>query len=81
MPRSDKTTLTLQFDNPEAMNHFWRWMCESGEQQYWDYMTYREDEEDGDITGLIFNYDQAGKLGIVRVKCGRFTEYKEFPSE
>lgn len=70
------SVLAFQFDNPEAMNHFWRWLCESGEQQYWDYMQYREEEEDGDITGLFFDYKKADG-GAIFVKCGRFTESDE----
>lgn len=64
--------LTFQFDNDEAADHFWRWLCESGEQEYWEYMRYREEEEDGDITGLNFDYTKAGKGNVV-VRCGRFT--------
>lgn len=45
-----KTVLKIEFDNPEAAEHFAVWMTESGEQQYWDWMEVRETEEDGPIT-------------------------------
>ncbi len=69
------SNVLFQFDSEESANHFWRWMCESGEQQYWDYMSYREMEEDGDITGISFDYSKADS-GLVKVKSGRFTENK-----
>ncbi len=64
--------LLFQFDTPDAANHFWRWLCESGEQSYWEWMKVREEDEDGDITGLEFDYDKADH-GLIKVKCGRFT--------
>lgn len=67
-----QTSLTFQFDNADAMNHFWRWLCESGEQHYWDYMSYREGDEDGDITVLNFDYARARK-GLITTTAGRFT--------
>lgn len=86
MAKPKTTSLTLNFENHEALNHFWRWLCESGEQNYWEYMEYREQEEDGDITGLQFDYRKADN-GNIQVKCGRFTgepsseEYKEEDAE
>ena len=63
--------LTFQFNTPEAAEHFKVWMCESGEQGYWEWMEYREDEEDTkDITGLDFNYHYKDG-SIIPVKCGR----------
>jgi hypothetical protein len=54
---SKKTKLTIEFANPEAMHHFASWLCGSGEQEYWQWMECREeDEEDGDITALEFHY-------------------------
>lgn len=48
--------LIIKFPNQEAMEHFAAWLCESGEQQYWEWMEYREQEEDGDITATHFHY-------------------------
>lgn len=66
------TSLTLNFSNSEAMGHFWRWLSGSGEQQYWEWMKDAESLEEGDITGLEFDYRRADK-GSVVVRCGRFT--------
>jgi hypothetical protein len=54
------------------MKHFTTWLCESGEQLYWDWMSEREVEEDGDITVLNFEYGKAAK-GLITTVCGRFT--------
>ena len=67
-----KTTLTFQFENSDAMGHFWSWLCGSGEQSYWEWMKEREAEEDGDITVLDFDYTRAD-MGVVTTKIGRFT--------
>ncbi|MBV9125654.1 MAG: hypothetical protein JO112_20075 [Planctomycetes bacterium] len=75
-PTSAPESLTFVFENEDAKNHFWSWLCESGEQQYWEYMEYREQEEEGDITGLDFDYSNADR-GTVVVKCGRFTAASE----
>jgi len=65
------TYLTLEFDNYEAAQHFKTWLCEAGEQDYWQWMEVRESEEDGDITGLTFDYHTG--TDRIPVKCGRFT--------
>jgi len=54
-----KTTLKIQFDSEEAARQFGYWLCESGEQQYWDWMSYRESDEDDTsepITAIAFHY-------------------------
>lgn len=51
-----ETTLQIKFANEAAAAHFALWLCESGEQQYWDWMEYRESEEEGDITATSFHY-------------------------
>lgn len=61
--------LTFVFSSPEAANHFKTWLCESGEQQYWEWMEYRESEEDGDITALDFDYWTG--TDEIPAKCGR----------
>jgi len=61
-------TLTFNFTSKEAANHFKTWLCESGEQSYWDWMECREQDEEGPITGLEFDY---WNEGIIDVKCGR----------
>jgi hypothetical protein len=52
-----KTVISIEFDNKEAADHFASWLCGQGEQDYWLWMEYREeDEEDGDITATSFHY-------------------------
>ena len=63
-------TLTFKFDSEEAAEHFKVWMCESGEQSYWEWMEYREQEEEGDITGVCFSYHNEDG-SIIPVECGR----------
>ena len=67
--------LTIRFDNQEALKHFASWLCGSGEQQYWDWMKYRESEEDGDITVREFHYH--GEEDKTKAKNDPL-RYKEF---
>lgn len=72
-----KTTLKIHFANPEAAEHFATWLCESGEQQYWEWMEYREDEEDGDITATSFIYHKQNVFlpGFeINTECGRMSD-------
>lgn len=75
-----KTEVKFVFDNQEAADHFITWLCESGEQSYWDWMEYREEEEAGDITAISFDYwggstdgDNFGKGDII-AHCGRLVD-------
>jgi len=56
MPRKKKHVLKIEFDNKDALMHFATWLCEGGEQDYWQWMECREDEEDGNITAVQFHY-------------------------
>lgn len=82
-----KVTLKIEFDNKEAAKHFATWLCESGEQSYWQWMEVREaDEEEEDITALEFHYfgpitedEPYGSLDFIedltiRTTCGRQDE-------
>jgi hypothetical protein len=52
-----KTTITIEFDNRRAAHHFAAWLCGSGEQEYWQWQEYREQDEDkGNITAVEFHY-------------------------
>lgn len=70
--KQKSSSLTIQFDNHEALHHFWAWLCNEGEQSYWEAQREREQDEDGDITALSFDYKNADS-GLVVTKCGRFT--------
>lgn len=73
----EKPTVKIVFDNQEAAMHFISWLCEN-EQQYWQWMEYREEEEDGDITAVEFDYwggtgkgENFGKDLTITTKCAR----------
>jgi hypothetical protein len=77
-----KKIVKFVFDNERAAEHFISWLCESGEQSYWQWMDYRETEEDGNITVLDFDYwgrtksgKNFGKSDII-CSCGRLDEDK-----
>ena len=80
MPKKKKHKLIFEFDNEDALRHFALWLCESGEQSYWDYMRYREeDEEDGNITAVSFEYH--GKEDKTKTKTKKKSDperYGEF---
>jgi len=85
-----KVNLTVEFDNQEALEHFALWLCESGEQDYWQWMEYREQEEAGNTTATSFHYhgpedetkaqndpNRYGKFmcdNTIRTTCGRLDE-------
>lgn len=80
---SGKHKLVIEFDNEEALKAFGGWLCGSGEQQYWDWMEFREAEEDGPITAVSFHYHTPGTKGdihsfladnTIRTTCGRLSE-------
>jgi hypothetical protein len=72
-----KTTLKINFANPEAARHFALWLCEQGEQDYWLWMEYREGEEDGDITAKGFVYHKGNAFlpdFEIDTQCGRLDD-------
>jgi hypothetical protein len=83
---SNKVKLTIEFDNIKAMKHFASWLCGQGEQDYWQWMECREQEETGNITVLDFDYHNEDKTkaeedpkrygkfladNTIRTTCGR----------
>lgn len=74
--------ITIKFDSEAAAMHFAHWLCGSGEQQYWDWMRYREQEEEGNITVVKFRYfpeepcsdDSFMADGVVRTTTGRLND-------
>lgn len=71
--------LKIAFDNEAALQHFKSWLCGSGEQAYWRWMEFREEEENGPITATGFNYHTGqGATSIekfqsheIKARCGR----------
>jgi len=56
MAKDKETIIQIKFANPKAARHFALWLCESGEQDYWNWQEYREEDEEGDITATEFHY-------------------------
>lgn len=69
------TEVKIKFDNKKAADHFLTWLCELGEQAYWNWMECRESEEDGDITAIRFDYD-FDKFKA-KTECGRLDKKEE----
>lgn len=75
-----KKEVKFVFDNAETAEHFLSWLCDQGEQDYWEWMRCREDEEKGPITAVKFDYhggtmkgSEFGKHPIV-CESGRLDE-------
>jgi hypothetical protein len=64
-------TVTIDLKTKEAATHFTRWLCGQGEQDYWIWMECREQEEEGDITAVRFNYDYEN--AVISGEMGRTT--------
>ena len=50
--------LIIDFGSDKVADHFIRWLSGAGEQDYWNWMEYREMEEQGTIpmTAIRFDY-------------------------
>lgn len=64
-----KKTVQIEFANEQAAQHFMDWLSGQGEQSYWIWMEYREEEEEGSITATSFEYDD--EKFLIKTKCGR----------
>ena len=86
------SNVTIRFGSDAAAKHFALWLCGQGEQQYWDWMRYREQEEPGPITAVSFDYHNRNLAlpddnpnaygefledGIIRTELGRLTDTEE----
>ena len=72
-----KNDIVIKFDSEEAARHFAIWLCEAGEQDYWQWMEVRETEDPGNITVVSFDYhgkNEFMKDGIIRTRLGRLTD-------
>lgn len=47
--------LTIKFDSQKALDQFAEWLCEGGEQDYWNWMDCRDDPE---TATFIYNHPQ-----------------------
>ena len=69
-----KCKAEITFASKAARDHFLSWLCESGEQEYWQWMEISEEREPGDITAIMFDYHapNGGRFGPkVSTICGR----------
>jgi hypothetical protein len=69
------STVTIKFSNPSAAAHFVHWLGGQGEQDYCIWMECREQEEEGDITALRFDYDYDNTVEVKAI-CGRMDARK-----
>lgn len=72
-------SVTFHFQNPLAAYLFKTWMCEMGEQDYWQWMEYRErncswEYPRYNVTGTRFDY---WKGDTVFAECGRLDHDEE----
>lgn len=75
MSNDHKLELKIVFSNQAALTHFAKWLDGSGEQNYWDWMEYREEEEEGDITAIRFNYFDIKNKDLPVSDPERYGEY------
>lgn len=70
-----KNKIVIEFSNPDAALEFATWLCESGEQQYWQWMEYREEEDNGDITATSFHYHGIEDESKLKNDASRYGEF------
>lgn len=71
------TDLVIKFPNKKAAKNFALWLSESGEQDYWLWMEYREQEDNDDITAVQFHYHGEEDQTVEETdpaRCGKFME-------
>jgi hypothetical protein len=73
MAKPTGADVVIKFGNQKAAEHFLAWLDGQGEQDYWEWMKYREKEEPGPITATQLNYHDVrqGRNLVVIAKCGR----------
>ena len=59
--------VTLKFKTKEAAEDFSSWMCEAGEQDYWQWAEIRESEDPDLTTAQEFNYGKPNKKGDIAI--------------
>jgi hypothetical protein len=67
--------ITIKFASEEAAQHFALWLCERGEQEYWDWMRYREEEEEGNITATSFEYHGPEDESKAKTDASRYGKF------
>lgn len=67
--------IKIKFANSEAAKNFAVWLCESGEQQYWEWMSCVEEREEGDITATSFHYHGVEDESLPENNAKRYGEF------
>ena len=49
-----KTNLTIEFPSQEAATEFANWLCEQGEQNYWDWMDNCDESKKNTVNFIYF---------------------------
>ncbi len=55
-------TVKIKFHSEQSAIMFLEWMCESGEQEYWNYCEHRDEDELADDGVVTFNYHKKGEF-------------------
>jgi hypothetical protein len=51
-----KRSITIEFDSDEIATHFATWLCEAGEQDYWNWIRYQEQNYPNINCAISFDY-------------------------
>lgn len=56
----------ISFDNEKTARHFVAWLCNAGEQDYWEWMKHREKEDpEGEFTATFrYDFDESDDLKL-----------------
>ena len=69
---TSKRKITIEFESDEAAMYFARWLCDAGEQNYWDWMGYRESEDHRVVSFDYWGGDDGQFMHdwTIRTECG-----------
>lgn len=66
----NNSTVKIEFINHDAARYFINWLSGQGEQDYWEWMQYREEESDEEaMTATQFGYS-SDELTVTTI-CSR----------
>lgn len=77
--RPKRHVLTFEFDNPEVLRDFAKWLSNSGEQEYWtDTVMMNKNKPDDTLVATEFDYGKTFlKDNTIRVTSGPLKSVKE----
>lgn len=53
--KDEPVDLTIKFTNKRALDLFAAWLCNAGEQQYWEYASYQNEDEDAMVRRFCYH--------------------------